>query len=248
MEKTADQDEFRRLVAGLRVCLEARARDGVLGIPSAPSPRFGVPVKVAVLSNAQETLRSVREEMGDCQRCRLCAGRQNIVFGTGNPEAKLVFVGEGPGADEDRQGEPFVGAAGQLLTKMIEAMGFSRADVYICNVVKCRPPQNRDPQPDEVAACEPFLKRQLLAMKPEVIVALGRFAAQALCGETTPIGRLRGNFRSYEGIKVMPTFHPSYLLRNEGDRQLRGLVWQDLKEVVAALQAVGIEPPRLLRT
>lgn len=239
MESTDFRDEFRRLVAGLRVNLEARARDGVLGVSMAPTPRLAIP---------QASLLSVREDLGDCRRCGLCAGRQNIVFGTGNPDAKLVFVGEGPGADEDRQGEPFVGAAGQLLTKMIEAMGFSRADVYICNVVKCRPPQNRDPLPDEVAACEPFLKRQLAALKPEVIVALGRFAAQSLCGEATPISKLRGSFRNYEGIKVMPTFHPSYLLRNEGDRQLRGLVWQDLKEVVAALKAVGVEPPGLLRT
>jgi DNA polymerase len=186
----------------------------------------------------------LRDELGDCTRCRLHEGRQHLVFGVGNPESPLVFVGEAPGADEDRQGEPFVGAAGQLLTKMIEAMGFGRQDVYICNVIKCRPPGNRDPEPDEVATCEPFLRKQLGAIRPRMIVALGRFAAQSLCGEATPITRLRGHFRKYAGIPVMPTFHPSYVLRNEANREIRANVWRDLKEVVAALRALGIEPPR----
>jgi uracil-DNA glycosylase len=158
----------------------------------------------------------------------------------GNPDADLVFVGEAPGADEDEQGEPFVGAAGQLLTRMIAAMGFSRADVYICNVIKCRPPYNRNPEPDEVAACEPFLKKQLAALAPRMIVALGKFAAQALCRESTPITRLRGNLRMYEGIPVMPTYHPAYLLRTpEAKRQ----AWQDLQTVLAELARMGVRPP-----
>ncbi len=178
------------------------------------------------------TLDQVRQELGDCQRCKLCTGRKTIVFGSGNPKAELCFVGEGPGADEDAQGVPFVGKAGQLLTKMIEAMGFSRDDVYICNVVKCRPPDNRNPEPDEIAACEPFLKKQLAAVNPKYIVALGKFAAQTLLRDSTPITRLRGQWRQYEGIPLMPTFHPAYLLRNPGEKRV---VWVDLQEVMKKL-------------
>ena len=183
----------------------------------------------------------MREELGDCKRCNLCTTRTNIVFGVGNPDANLVFVGEAPGADEDAQGEPFVGKAGQLLTKMIEAMGYARGDVYICNVLRCRPPGNRNPEPDEVAACEPFLKKQLAALRPRMIVALGKFAVQCLLRDETPIGRLRGNLRSYEGIPLMPTFHPAYLLRDPSKKKL---AWDDLKAVNAALASVGISPPR----
>jgi DNA polymerase len=179
----------------------------------------------------------VRAELGDCRRCKLCEGRTKLVFGTGSAHAEIVFVGEGPGADEDLQGEPFVGKAGQLLTRMIEAMGLSREDVYICNVVKCRPPNNRNPEPDEIAACEPFLKAQLAALRPRVIVALGKFAAQTLLRDATPITRLRGNLRSYEGIPLMPTFHPAYLLRSPEEK---GKAWQDLKAVLAVL---GRTPP-----
>jgi uracil-DNA glycosylase len=186
-------------------------------------------------------LELVREELGDCKRCKLAPSRQNIVFGVGNPEANLVFVGEAPGADEDAQGEPFVGKAGQLLTKMIEAMGYARGDVYICNVLKCRPPGNRNPEPDEVAACEPFLKKQLGAIRPRMIVALGKFAVQCLLRDDAPISRLRGNLRSYEGIPLMPTFHPAYLLRDPSKKKL---AWDDLKAVNAALARVGISPPR----
>jgi DNA polymerase len=185
-------------------------------------------------------LTVVRDEIGDCRRCRLASGRKNIVFGVGNPEAHLVFVGEAPGADEDQQGEPFVGKAGQLLTKMIEAMGYGRGDVYICNVIKCRPPGNRNPEPDEVAACEPFLKKQLAALRPRMIVALGKFAAQCLLRDDTPISRLRGNFRTYEGIQLMPTFHPAYLLRDPSKKKE---AWTDLKAVNAALKRLGFEPP-----
>jgi len=181
-------------------------------------------------------LLDVRAELGDCQRCKLCVGRKNLVFGVGNPAAHLVFVGEGPGADEDEQGEPFVGKAGQLLNKMIEAMGYRREDVYICNVVKCRPPGNRNPEPDEIAACEPFLKKQLAAIRPRMIVTLGKFAAQCLLRDDTPISRLRGQFRSYEGVPLMPTFHPAYLLR---DPTKKKEAWEDLKAVMHELDRLG---------
>ena len=184
------------------------------------------------------SLESVRSQMGECTLCKLHKGRHTIVFGVGNPRARLMFVGEAPGEDEDLKGEPFVGKAGQLLTKMIEAMGLRREDVYICNTVKCRPPNNRNPEPDELAACEPFLKGQLAAVEPEVIVTLGKFAAQALLREQTPITRLRGQWREYEGIPVMPTFHPAYLLRSP---QEKGKVWDDLQSVMKKL---GLERNR----
>lgn len=188
------------------------------------------PVAAVATSPLQlSTLDEVRTHLGNCTRCKLCNGRKNIVFGVGNPRAELVFVGEGPGADEDTQGIPFVGAAGQLLTRMIEAMKFSRDEVYICNVVKCRPPGNRNPEPDEIEACEPFLKSQLAVIKPKVIVALGKFAAQTLLRETTPITRLRGQWREYEGIPLMPTFHPAYLLRSPDEKKK---AWIDLQEVM----------------
>ena len=184
-------------------------------------------------------LQLAREELGDCQRCKLAKGSTNLVFGVGNPEAHLVFVGEGPGADEDAQGEPFVGKAGQLLNKMIEAMGYQRQDVYICNVVKCRPPGNRNPELDEIEACEPFLKKQLAALRPRVIVTLGKFAAQCLLRDDTPISRLRGNFRTYEGVQLMPTFHPAYLLRDPSKKKE---TWEDLKAVMGALRRLGLGP------
>ncbi len=174
-------------------------------------------------------LLALREQIGECTRCKLAGGRTKLVFGVGRPDAELLFVGEGPGADEDAQGEPFVGKAGQLLTKMIEAMGLRREDVYIANVVKCRPPGNRDPEPDEIAACEPFLKAQIAALSPRIIVALGRFAVQTLLRDATPITRQRGRWREYEGVKLMPTFHPAYLLRNPGEKKK---TWEDLQLVM----------------
>jgi uracil-DNA glycosylase family 4 len=177
-------------------------------------------------------LLAIREELGDCARCRLAGGRTTLVFGVGNPQAELMFVGEGPGADEDRQGEPFVGRAGQLLTKMIEAMGFRRDEVYIANVVKCRPPENRNPEPDEMDACEPFLRRQIAAVGPKIVVALGRIAVQALLKDTTPISRLRGRWSRYEGVKLMPTFHPAYLLRSPDEKKK---AWEDLQLVMKEL-------------
>ena len=195
--------------------------------PARPEANTPMPRKLPVVS-----LESVREEIGECTRCKLHKGRTNLVFGVGNPKARLMFVGEAPGEDEDKKGEPFVGKAGQLLTKMIEAMGLRREDVYICNTVKCRPPNNRNPEPDELASCEPFLKGQLAAVQPEAIVTLGKFAAQALLRDETPISRLRGTWREYEGIPVMPTFHPAYLLRSP---QEKGKVWDDLQKVMKKL-------------
>jgi DNA polymerase len=173
-----------------------------------------------------DTLETVRADLGDCQRCQLAGGRKNIVFGDGDPHARLVFIGEGPGFDEDQQGLPFVGRAGRLLTRIIEAIKLDRSQVYICNVIKCRPPQNRNPQPDEINSCFPFLERQIAAIKPDFIVALGTFAAQTLLGVGTPISRLRGRFHEYKGIKVLPTYHPAYLLRNSEKKRD---VWEDMK-------------------
>ena len=176
------------------------------------------------------TLEELRAAIGDCRRCKLCSGRTHLVFGVGNPRAKLMFVGEGPGRDEDLQGEPFVGRAGQLLTDIItKGIGLRREDVYIANVVKCRPPDNRNPEPDEVAACEPFLKKQIELISPEIIVALGKFAVQTLLQSKMPITKLRGTWHTYQGIKLMPTFHPAYLLRNPADKKL---VWEDIKKVI----------------
>jgi DNA polymerase len=180
-------------------------------------------------------LEELRAAIGDCRLCKLCSGRTNLVFGVGNPRAPLMFVGEGPGRDEDLQGEPFVGRAGQLLTDIItKGMKMRREDVYIANVVKCRPPNNRNPEPDEVAACEPFLKRQIDLIGPKIIVALGKFAAQALLQSNAPISRLRGNWHTYHGIKLMPTFHPAYLLRNPADKKL---VWEDIQKVIKEMQS-----------
>jgi uracil-DNA glycosylase len=259
------QDELRSIAAGIRTHLEARAREGLVGVSRAPCPRINRAGSPDGAAHSNETphpltdpadvemtyaadsdpplprgghgLTLVHEELGDCQRCKLSRSRRHIVFGVGNPEAHLMFVGEGPGADEDEQGEPFVGAAGQLLTKMIQAMQMTRDDVYICNVIKCRPPSNRDPEPDEVAACEPFLKKQIAVVQPRVIVALGKFAAHLLTGEQTPITRLRGNLKHYQGIPVMPTYHPAYLLRDESRKRE---AWHDLKEVLALLKHMGL--------
>jgi len=185
-------------------------------------------------------LLAIRDELGDCKRCKLAGGRTTLVFGVGDPSAELMFVGEGPGADEDLQGEPFVGKAGQLLTKMIEAMGYRREQVYIANVVKCRPPGNRDSEPDEIAACEPFLKSQVAAVRPKVLVALGRFAVQTLLRDPTPISKQRGRWRSLpddygegaRGVRLMPTFHPAYLLRNPPEKKK---AWEDLQLVMKEL-------------
>ena len=192
---------------------------------------------VPIFASAADALAAVRTDIGDCTRCKLHAqGRKQIVFGVGNPEADLMFVGEAPGGEEDIQGIPFVGRAGQLLTKIIEAIDLDRDDVYIANVIKCRPPQNRNPEPDEVETCEPFLFQQIDIVKPEVIVALGKFAAQALLRTDAPISRLRGRVFDYRGAKLIPTFHPAYLLRNPASKRE---VWEDMKLVKRLLNAQG---------
>ncbi len=191
--------------------------------------------------DAAHELQRIREEIGDCTRCPLHEKRNSIVFGEGNDRARLMFVGEGPGADEDRVGRPFVGKAGQLLTRMITAMTLERTDVYIANVVKCRPPKNRDPEAGEIETCLPFLKSQIRAVQPDVIVTLGRTATAALLRTTEPMGSLRGQFHDYDGIPVMPTYHPSFLLHNENDRSWKAKVWSDLKQVMAFL---GMTVPR----
>lgn len=184
-------------------------------------------------------LQDVRAVLGNCGRCKLHEGRTNIVFGTGNPRARLMFVGEGPGADEDAQGIPFVGRAGQKLTEMIEkGIGVPRSEVYIANIVKCRPPQNRDPQPDEIAACSPFLWAQIAAVAPEVLVTLGAPATRTLLGTSTGITRLRGQWHEFRGVPVMPTFHPAYLLRAYTPANRR-MVYEDLLAVRARL---GLQP------
>ena len=183
-----------------------------------------------------DSLLAIRGDIGDCTRCKLHGlGRQQIVFGVGNPHAHLMFVGEAPGADEDVQGEPFVGRAGQLLTKIIQSIGFERSDVYIANVIKCRPPSNRNPEPDEVASCQPFLFRQIDTIQPRIIVALGTFATQALLNTVAPISKLRGQVHDFRGgAKLIPTFHPAFLLRSP-DRKRD--VWEDMKKVRALLAA-----------
>ncbi|MBI1909534.1 MAG: uracil-DNA glycosylase [Deltaproteobacteria bacterium] len=177
-------------------------------------------------------LVKIREEIGDCTRCKLSQGRTKIVFGTGNPSAALMFIGEGPGHDEDIQGEPFVGRAGQLLTKIIEAMGLKRSDVYIANVVKCRPPNNRTPEPDEIATCSPFLIKQVLAIGPKVIVTLGNPATQTLLETQQGVTSLRGRFFNWQGVSLMPTYHPAFLLRNPN---MKKPVWEDMQKVMEKL-------------
>jgi DNA polymerase len=191
-------------------------------------------IPVILARNPAEALTAIRGEIGDCTRCKLHRlGRRQIVFGVGNPNADLMFVGEAPGADEDVQGIPFVGRAGQLLTKIIEAIGMQRDDVYIANVIKCRPPENRNPEPDEVERCEPFLFQQIDRIQPKVIVALGTFAAKALLKTQDPISRLRGRAFEYRGATLIPTFHPAFLLRSP-DRKRD--VWEDMKKVRALLE------------
>lgn len=242
------QREFLDILADLRAHVEYQKALGVrmLEIPSdvryepaRTAEKTGnlSPASVTQsgpLSSGSATLPAVREEMGDCARCKLHRGRKTIVFGEGDPHASLLFIGEGPGAEEDEQGRPFVGAAGQLLTDIIvKGMGLRREDVYICNIVKCRPPENRNPEPDEIEACEPFLLKQVLAIKPKVIVGLGNVACKTLLKTTEGITMLRGKWKTYHGIPLMPTFHPAYLLRNPRDK---ALVWRDIKLVMARLQ------------
>jgi DNA polymerase len=204
--------------------------------PAAPVPEpQAAPAPEAELDLAPGlSLEEVRQELGDCQRCKLGQARNHLVFGVGSPKARLMFIGEGPGADEDRQGEPFVGKAGQLLNRLLAKMGLSREDVYIANVVKCRPPGNRNPEAEEMAACLPFLIQQIQAIRPKIIVTLGAIATHALLQTKAPLNRLRGGWQQWRGIRVMPTFHPSYLLRVP---QERIKTWEDMQKVLAVYHA-----------
>jgi uracil-DNA glycosylase family 4 len=214
---------------------EARRTAASLPPPARETARLVPPVSLFDESPpAEESLVTIRADLGECRRCKLAPARKNIVFGSGNPHAELMFVGEAPGADEDDQGLPFVGRAGQLLTRIIEAMGMRREDVYICNILKCRPPGNRNPEPDEIAACEPFLRRQIAAVHPRVICALGTFGAQSLLRTKEPISRLRGQFIDYRGSKLMATYHPAYLLRNPNEKRK---VWEDVQKIRDYLKA-----------
>lgn len=249
MADNTDVEEFAALATSLRSHLNRRQRAGIRMLPKSAALEvrpiggneenlLGGTAGDLFVDNAAafqaSSLEELRAEIGDCQRCKLCSGRTNIVFGVGNPQAKLMFIGEGPGRDEDLQGEPFVGRAGQLLTDIItKGMGLKREDVYIANVVKCRPPENRNPEPEEVAACEPFLKKQIDLVRPDIIVGLGKFAVQTLLQSKAPISKLRGKWHSYHGIKLMPTFHPAYLLRNPSDKKL---VWEDIKKVIKEMR------------
>jgi uracil-DNA glycosylase family 4 len=225
--------ELLEIVGQLKTLLISYPRIG-LEIPkptrqSATDPNPG--------ESAPATLDSLAAFIGDCKRCKLSQGRTRLVFGEGFPKARLVFVGEGPGAEEDAAGRPFVGEAGKLLTKIIEnGMGLKREDVYICNVVKCRPPNNREPEAEEVQTCLPFLKQQIAIIKPEVICTLGRIAAQSLLGREFKVTQERGNWFSFMETPLMATFHPAYILRNPSDeRRLKGQVWEDVQKIMGRL-------------
>jgi len=223
------RERSRADLAGRPVDSQARAEPVTRRPPGAAVSDLFLPAEI----RDAHTIADLRAGIGDCQRCKLAPHRTNLVFGVGSPAAELVFVGEAPGHDEDKTGEPFVGRAGQLLTEIVvKGMKLRREDVYIANIIKCRPPQNRNPEPDEIASCEPFLVRQLELIGPKVIVALGTFAAQVLLKTRTPITRLRGVWADYHGIPLMPTFHPAYLLRNPAEKRA---VWQDIQLVMKAL-------------
>ncbi len=217
-----ERDLLKEAISGLRHYLEEEMAWGWDGWEHAS------PANLNSKNSGPTKLEEIRQELGDCQRCGLHTSRTQIVFGTGNPQAELVFVGEAPGREEDLQGEPFVGQAGQLLTRIIEALGWKRPEVYITNVVKCRPPENRNPAPEEIAACEPFLIKQLQAIQPRLICALGTFAAQTLLKTEAKISALRGKFHTYHGIPLMPTYHPAFLLRNPLKKRE---VWEDMKKL-----------------
>ena len=224
-------EEFREIVSHLRKLMVANMEMGL------EAPRLSTSTLNYLDSRPSgfASLEDLRKYIGDCKRCKLDYGRTNLDFGEGSPEARLVFVGEGPGREEDQAGQPFVGEAGRLLTKIIKAMGLSREEVYICNVVKCRPPKNRDPEEDEIETCLPFLKEQLNLIRPQVICTLGRIAAQALLGREFKIMRERGRWHSFMDIPLMPTYHPAYLLRNPSAKRQ---VWDDIKNI---MKHMGLE-------
>jgi len=217
------------------VYLRASREEG-RGSPDLRIGEGGTPVSPAPDQAVADLFDRLSAEVASCRRCRLCEGRQRTVFGTGNPSAELMFIGEGPGAEEDRQGLPFVGRAGELLNRIIAAIDRERSDVYIANIVKCRPPGNREPQPDEVAACRGYLEQQIDAIAPKVLVALGRVAAQTLLGNATPIGKMRGQWFQVRGVPTMVTYHPAALLRNPG---LKRPTWEDMQQVRDRLLETG---------
>ena len=234
-EQATEHLRFAQELGVAGVSRDPAWRDRPGGPEAQAAPRKEEHDPVTIHKSAADALAAVRTDIGDCTRCKLHRlGRRQIVFGVGNPEADLMFVGEAPGRDEDVQGIPFVGRAGQLLTKIIEAIGLTRDEVYIANVIKCRPPENRNPEQDEVDTCEPFLFGQIDIIKPKVIVALGTFAARALLRTLDPISRPRGRVYDYRGAKLIPTFHPAYLLRNPASKRE---VWEDMKCVRALLQS-----------
>jgi DNA polymerase len=227
-----DRDRLPDLLDDLRERARFYASLSRVGI--VPPAEVAVPPPAdAGAADPARLLEAIREELGDCQRCRLAKGRRKIVFGQGSPRARLMFVGEAPGADEDAQGLAFVGKAGQLLTKIIAAIGLTRDDVYIGNVIKCRPPKNRNPETDEILSCQPFLEAQIQAIRPRVIVALGKFAGQWLLKTAEPISRIRGRIGDYQGITAIPTFHPAFLLRNPSAKKQ---VWEDMQLVQRLLE------------
>jgi uracil-DNA glycosylase len=237
-----DTQKFVQTIDALARTLRGLADSGVRGFDCAPEALDTLlswgrePPPRRLSPQPPESLEAIREDIGDCRRCKLCRSRTRIVYGTGSPQARLMFIGEGPGQDEDRAGEPFVGAAGQLLTRIIAAIKLSREQVYITNVVKCRPPENRTPEPDEIATCSPFLRRQIAVIRPLFICTLGGCAAQSLLATTEPISRLRGRFYDYEGIRVLPTFHPAFLLRNPEKKRA---VWADMQLLMKAYPYAG---------
>ena len=226
-----EESTLRKAVAKLTPAVKTVVPEPAAKLPILPTAT-GLSLFEASDKILGDTLLKTREDLGECTRCKLHKTRNKIVFGDGSPKADLVFIGEGPGADEDAQGLPFVGRAGKLLTQMIEAMGLRRGDVYICNVVKCRPPENRQPEKDEVTACSPFLFRQLDVLQPKVIVCLGSTAAQTLLQTNRGISHFRGEWMDFRGYKLLATYHPAYLLRNPG---AKGEVWKDLQKVMAEL-------------
>lgn len=214
------RQDMRKLIKSIKVYMES---EKLFGIEDFYLPSVSL----------TKSLGQLRQEVGKCRQCPLCKTRKNPVFGEGNSQAKLVFVGEAPGKDEDLQGLPFVGRAGRLLTKIIEAMKFTREDVFICNVLKCRPPENRNPAPSEIDACRDYLWQQLEIIQPRVVCCLGNIACSLLFNENLAISKIRGKFRELRGIKVMPTFHPAYLLRNP---DAKSLVWQDMQKIMAEIK------------
>ena len=226
-------DRVREVIADLKSYLEYLRGMGLEALPVSESIPMKRQANPSAVTRPGPTLEDIRSELGDCQRCKLHRTRQTIVFGEGNENAKLMFIGEGPGYDEDVQGRPFVGRAGQLLTKIIQSMQLQREDVYIANVIKCRPPQNRNPEPDEIASCSPFVLKQISAIRPTIICALGTFSAQMLLKTTAKITALRGKVFSLDTTRVIPTYHPAFLLRNP---ERKKDVWEDMKRIMECLR------------